>query len=115
MKKFVFSFLGVFLIFTLPTIANAAELYGKFSSNNSSLLQGATILVKCDDWQQSVNIGKDGNYNVRGIPGNRGCFFTIKHPKYGESPEVRFNTNKSVVTLNAELRVKDNRILVLRR
>ena len=115
MKNFVYSSLGGFLMFTLASTASAAELYGKFSSANRDIFQEAVLFVSCDDWRQSVNIGKDGKYNVRGIPGNRGCFFTVKHPKFGESPEVRFNTNKSVVTLNAELRVKDNRILVLRR
>ena len=115
MNKLLFSFLGGFLILTMPALANAAELYGKFSSNKSSLLKGATMFVKCDDWQQTVKIGSDGKYNVRGIPGNRGCFFVIQHPKYKDSPQVRFNTNKSVVTLNAELRQRDNRILVLRR
>ena len=115
MKKFLFASLGAVLLFTLPTVVVAAELYGKFSTNDSSILQGAAIFVRCDDWQQSAGIGRDGKYSVRGIPGNRGCYFTVQHPKYGESAEIRFNTNKSVITFNAELRLKDNRILVLRR
>lgn len=115
MNKILFSFLWGFLILALPASVNAAELYGKFSSNKSNLLKGASIFVKCDDWQQTVSIGSDGKYNVRGIPGNRGCFFVVKHPNYNDSPQVRFNTNKSVVTLNAELRLRENRILVLRR
>ena len=115
MKKFLITSLGAVLLFVLPIAVVAAELYGKFSTNNSSILQSATIFVRCDNWQQSAGIGGDGKYNVRGIPGNKGCYFTVQHPQYGESAEIRFNTNKSVITFNAELRLKENRILVLRR
>ena len=115
MRKFTFSSLGIIFLFSLSTASYAAELYGKFSPEKSDILKDAKIIVKCGDWKQSVTIGRDGKYSVRGIPGNRGCFFTIQASPYTESAEVRFNTNRSVVTFNADLKLKSNRILVLRR
>jgi hypothetical protein len=115
MKKFLLTTLGIFLLLALSAIANAAELYGQFSASDPAILRGAVIIVQCDEWQRSVSISKHGKYSVRGVPGNRGCFFTIQHPNFRESAKVGFSTNRSVVTLNAELRIRDNRILVLRR
>lgn len=117
MKKYILLPAVLILIIALPALTYAAELYGKFSSSNPDILLDALVSVKCNNYSRSTNISSDGKYSVRGIPGNQGCYFTITYPdsKYSDSPIVRFNTNRSVVTINAELRLKNNQILVLRR
>lgn len=101
-----------------PGSVQAAELYGRFFSADPAILAGARIEVTCGSWRESdrgIAIAADGRYVVRAIPGGRGCSFVISHADYGESGRVNFNTNRSVVKIDAELRLRGRQILVLRR
>jgi hypothetical protein len=95
--------------------ATGAELYGTFTAGNSNIFRGAKVEVKCGDWEKMVPVASSGKTNLRGIPDGRGCYLTVHHPDYRQSPGVQFNTGKSVVTLNAELRIIKNQIILFRR
>lgn len=115
-KTFSFSVLALAAIL-FAAGAGAAELYGRLSSGDRRLVENATIEVVCGDWNTSrapTRIGSDGKYTVRGIPGGRGCYFVINSGSYRASSRVNFSTNKSVVRIDGDLRVRDNQILVLR-
>ena len=66
--------------------AAGAELYGTFTANNSNIFRGARVEVNCGDWGKTMPVAGSGKMNLRGIPDGRGCYLTVHHPDYKQSP-----------------------------
>ena len=115
-RIFILALAGILTIISIKSV-NGAELYGRFSSKHANIFDDAEAEVNCGKWEKTESIASNGKVNVRGIPGGRGCYLVIHHPNYKKSPKIQFSTRKSVVTLNAKIKIrkKDNRIIVLRR
>ena len=118
MKSFKTTTLLSLLIFiSLCTDINASEIRGRiWHSSKSTSITDASINVTCNGKLIASRspVNKDGTYSIRSIPSGRDCNFTVNFNEKVSAP-LPVRTKKSVTVLNAEIRLLNNRLLVLPR
>ena len=93
---------------------SAAELKGSMWVKKSKLPSGAVLQVTCGKWTGQASFSKSGSYSLRGIPSNRSCTLRVTFPTATSAP-MSFSTRKSVVRINAEIKLVKNALILLRR
>ena len=104
----------VCLVVAVGSHVSAAELKGNMWVKKSKIPSGSTLLVTCGKWTGKTNFTKKGSYSLRRIPSNRSCTLRVTFPNATSAP-IPFGTRKSVVRINAELKLIGKALIILRR
>jgi hypothetical protein len=115
-KRFLWS-LAALTVLVISTDLGAAELRGRlWGSSGQGVQPGTMVQVTCqgENPRDPESVAHNGSYSVRGLPPERGCQLTVIVGGARSQP-VAFNTSRSVVSFNAEVRNYQGRILVLPR
>ena len=91
----------------------AAELKGSMWVKKSKIPSGALLQVTCGKWKGESQFHKNGSYSLRRIPSKRSCTLRVKFPKATSAP-ILFSTRKSVVRIDAEIKLVKNALILLR-
>ena len=103
----------LFLMMVVSQV-NAAELKGSMWVKKSRIPSGSAMHVTCGKWRGRASFNKNGSYSLRRIPSNRSCTLRVTFPKARSAP-IPFSTRKSVVRINAEIKIVKNALIILRR
>ena len=92
----------------LFSAVNAAELRGQLSG-----IANASVKVNCPGGGGSSTISSSGSYSVKDLPAGKNCSFSVSQGA-AKSVNIPFSTARSVTVYSGQLRLRGNRILVLR-
>ena len=106
---------AILVLCLAPAAAEAAELTGRISLSDETAHQAQDMRVRlaCPQYDNAVGVA-NGSYTLRGLPANSACELTVEVNNLVSKP-IRIQTNASLVRFNAEVRLLDNRLIVLRR
>lgn len=105
-------FLALIAMMSL-SVVSAAELRGQLSYD-SQQLNGPVVTVFCRGIQTGETaIGASGNYAVRGLPAGQDCSFQVS-AMGAISKRIPFSTTRSVTIYSGKLRIRNDKILVLK-
>lgn len=110
-------FFVVFLVL-LSEGVGAAEIQGRmWAAKGTNIPGGIEVVVECGNPPpKSVPLARSGRYSLRHLPANRSCRLTVQiKEKSITSAPLSVHTRKSVVTVNAELRLVRRSLLIFRR
>lgn len=116
MKKNILTILALLICWSITTIAVAAELRGNFfAAKDTSIPKEAKIHVTCGSKTYDETIRPDGSFSVRRLPSRTGCVYRVMFSDSFKSKEIAFNSGRSVVKINAEIRKYKNLLLIIPR
>ena len=111
-----FAFVPCALALLIAVSADAAELRGTMlEAGTKKGPKNAEIVVECPcESPDPQKVSGDGTYSVRGIPSGARRTLQVKVGEKHSKP-IDFTADRPVVRINGEVRVLENKVIVLRR
>jgi len=108
-KKLLLNVLSTLCLLFFSSLINAAELRGRLTG-----IAGASVAVECSGFGPlASSIAGSGAYAVMSLPAGKDCSFRVSKGA-ASSTGIAFNTSQSVTIYNGQLRMYEDRIVVIR-